>query len=276
MSDLSSIEQLKVEKLLQMGGGYVLDFSNRTFREFVLENTGIDIYDEKYKYYSGSKANRLRAFWEEESNYLVGKLLAKLLEYWRAQKSLRHEDVSEDEKRLADECRRISEKLKQDSAAEHIEAIQPPCDDKDFSLLKRSIRESVLRAEPEAALDRLHTYTVKYIRQLCDRQGVVYDTDTPLHSLFGGYVKCIRRKGLIESEMSERILKSFISILDSFNKVRNMRSLAHDNPTLNFNESLLIYNTVTTCIRFIESIEEDRSERNHEDEAGIEEDDFPF
>jgi len=34
MSDLTSVEKLKLEKIFEMGGGYVLDFSNRTFQEF--------------------------------------------------------------------------------------------------------------------------------------------------------------------------------------------------------------------------------------------------
>ena len=37
MSDLTSIEKIKLEKLLEMYDGYVLDFSNWTFKEFVLE-----------------------------------------------------------------------------------------------------------------------------------------------------------------------------------------------------------------------------------------------
>jgi len=43
MSDLAFIEKTKLEKLFQMGGGYVLDFWNRTFADFVLESTGRDI-----------------------------------------------------------------------------------------------------------------------------------------------------------------------------------------------------------------------------------------
>ena len=86
MANLTSIEKLKLEKFFDMSGGYILNFSNRTFQEFVLDNTQIDIYNEKYSYDSGSKANRLRAFWEKESNFIVGKLLSNLLEYWKAQK----------------------------------------------------------------------------------------------------------------------------------------------------------------------------------------------
>ena len=80
MSDLTFIEKTKLEKLFAMGGGYVLDFSDRTFAEFVVESTGKEIYDAKYEYASGPKANRLRAFWKAEPNYLVGKLIFDLLE----------------------------------------------------------------------------------------------------------------------------------------------------------------------------------------------------
>ena len=37
-----------------------------------------------------------------------------------------------------DECQKISERLKLDGPAEHIDAIQPYSDDKDFSLLANS------------------------------------------------------------------------------------------------------------------------------------------
>ena len=267
MSDLSSIEKLKLERLFQMGSGYVLDFSNRTFREFILENAGIDIYDEKYDYASGSKANRLRAFWRKESNYVVGKLVSDLLEYWRAQEAIRYPEISEAEQELFDECLKISERLKQDGFAEHVDAIQACSDERDFSLLAKTIRESIQRNEPEAALDRLHTFVVKYVRRQCDKHGIAYDRKKPLHSLFGEYVKHLKRNNVIESQMTERILKSSISILESFNRVRNERSFAHDNPILNHNESLLIFNNVASAIRFIESVE---NEQDEEDEVGWE------
>ena len=62
MSDLTAIEKRKLERALGMGSGYILNFSNRTFAEFFLDNFGIDIYDDNYDYGSGSKANRMRGF----------------------------------------------------------------------------------------------------------------------------------------------------------------------------------------------------------------------
>lgn len=114
MADLSSIDKMRFEKLFDMGTGYVIDFSNRTFAEFILENTGIDIFSGKYDYASGSKANRLRAFWQKEENHIVSQLLLKLLEYWLAKKETNSSEVTPAEKTLYDECKKIAQNLAQE------------------------------------------------------------------------------------------------------------------------------------------------------------------
>jgi len=84
MSNLTFVEKRKFEQLLGMDTGYVLDFTNRSFAEFVRDSTGRDIYDARYDYGSGSKANRLRAFWQREENAVVGKLMSDMLDYSEA------------------------------------------------------------------------------------------------------------------------------------------------------------------------------------------------
>jgi hypothetical protein len=81
MSQLSIIERKKLETLLEMGGGYVLDFSNRTFEEFIAESVELEIYNDKYHHGSGSKANRLRGLIKIESDGVVAKLIRDLIEY---------------------------------------------------------------------------------------------------------------------------------------------------------------------------------------------------
>lgn len=249
MSDLTFIEKTKLEKLFQMGGGYVLDFSNRTLAEFVAESTGRDIYDAKYAHASGSKANRLRAFWTQEPNHLAGKLVHDLLEYCRPAAG------DPDRDRLHEECERIARRLQQSAPVEALEAITAEGTERGFEVLARAVRDCIEKNEPEAGLDRLHTFVTKLIRTLAEKRGVAIDRDKPLHSIFGEYVKALRRADLIESEMTERILKSSISTLEAFNKVRNDESLAHDNPTLNYDESLLIFNHVCSAVRFIRALE---------------------
>ena len=101
MSDLTPVEKRKLEKFLGMETGYVLNFSNRSFAEFVRDSTGRDIYDSRYDYGSGSKANRMRAFWQKEDNSVVGKLMKDILDY------------SEDTGAQAEVCRLIVARLLQ-------------------------------------------------------------------------------------------------------------------------------------------------------------------
>lgn len=274
MSDLTSIEKLKLERLFEMGGGYVLGFSNRTFEEFVLENIGVNIYSDKYDYSSGSKANRLRQFWNVEENYIVGRLLEKLLERWRFLNLL---SDSHPTPKLYNECESIVRRLLDGSAIDLLGAIAPFSDQREVSLLENQIRTNLLNNEPVAALDRLHTYVFKFIRKICDQYGIQYDEDTPLHGLYGQYVKHLAKNGVIESEMTQRILKSFIGLLEHFNHVRNRESLAHDNTVVNHKESELIVSAVLLIIKFIRSIEEELSGGSStENDKEIELDDIPF
>lgn len=48
MSDLSHSEERKLEKLLGMSTGYVLDFSNSSFQDFITDAIGKNIYDKAY------------------------------------------------------------------------------------------------------------------------------------------------------------------------------------------------------------------------------------
>ena len=244
MSSLTLIEKRRIEKLFEMSGGYVLNFSNRTFQETVLDSTGINIYDQKYGL--GSKASVLRSFWTKEPDHIVAKLLNDLLDYYK-------EDWPQSVN--YDECCSIAERLLQNAPVHDLDAIAPNADGRDFESLSRSVKESIEKNEPESGLDRLHTFVVKYVRVLCQKHGIAVDRNKPLHSLFGEYVKRLKSAGLIESEMTERILKSSISIMEAFNKVRNEHSFAHDNATLTYDEALLIFNNVASSIRFISTVD---------------------
>ena len=92
--------------------------------------------------------------------------------------------------------------------------------------MAKAVRDAIEKNEPELGLDRLHTFIIKYARTCCTRHGIRVTRDTPLHSIFGEYVKRLRDEGWVESEMGVRILKPSISVLEAFNDVRNNRSLA--------------------------------------------------
>lgn len=251
MADLTIFDRRTLERLFDMGSGYVLNFSDRTFADFFIDHR-VDIDDAKFREGGTSKANRMRIFWRLESNLVVGRVIEALIIYGIHFDCLPTVPDLDD---LIEEGRKIATRLQQGKPVAEAEALTATADEKDFEVVAKHVREAIEKNEPEAALDRLHTLVIKFNRTLCEGRGIVLNKDKPLHSAFGEYVKAIKDKGLLESVMTERILKSSISVLEAFNDVRNNKSLAHDNPILNYEESLLIFNHVAASVRFIKALE---------------------
>lgn len=82
MSSLTSIDKFRLEKALNMAGGYVLGFTDRTFAEFFRNNLGIQIYSPQFDIYGRSKAKHMRAFWDVASDEQVAKCLNVLFTNW--------------------------------------------------------------------------------------------------------------------------------------------------------------------------------------------------
>ena len=109
MADLKPLEKRQIEDLLQMSGGYVLDFTNRSFADLFRDAVGVNIYDSKYAQRGESKANRLRVFWDTEPNVVVGKILSEMLQLWRYMNPTKADDrverIPEDYPTAPRQCR---------------------------------------------------------------------------------------------------------------------------------------------------------------------------
>lgn len=81
---LKSIDIKLLDEIFEMDGGYVLDFSNRTFSEFFNEELGINIDDPSYDASGTSKAKRLRFYLRQASTDNVIKVMLALWEYREA------------------------------------------------------------------------------------------------------------------------------------------------------------------------------------------------
>ena len=117
MATLSTNEKQLLERLFQMGGGYVLNFSDRTIGEFFRDDIGVDMFDPKYNYASGSKANRLRGFWHVADDKLVGQSIDKLIEYIDNQIVLGNLKKEEFSPELVQRARNIGTRLRGANAA---------------------------------------------------------------------------------------------------------------------------------------------------------------
>lgn len=261
MSSLKYVDRIKLERFFDMKSGYVCDFSDRTFGDFVFEQTNIDPYADGYDQEGTSKANRLRCFWKRESNYLVAQLTKEMLEYWKTQKENSVDGLNIQETNLYKVCLEIVERLLRENHIENVEVFSIKHDNTTTQFLAQSIKDSIEKDKPQEAMDRLHTYVIQLFRELSDKHLIPYDKDIPLHSLFGGYIKFIKEKGFLESDMSEKILKSPIALLKAFNDVRNDQSLAHANEILNYDECVLIFNNITNTLKFIEAVEKNLAKK---------------
>jgi len=108
MSNLKTIEKKLFEDLFGMDSGYVIDFTNNTFAALFREAVSKDIYSQKYAFTGDSKAKRLRAFWEVETDSIVGKVLSEMLDVWKYQ-NLNKGTSTKDER--YNECRAIVARL---------------------------------------------------------------------------------------------------------------------------------------------------------------------
>lgn len=90
MANLSFIEKQLLEKVFQMRGGYVLDFSNRTFQTFINDVLGFDVY-KRFEYQS--KANLLRLIFSQETDTYVGKVILELLKYKKSFLSIKDDEI---------------------------------------------------------------------------------------------------------------------------------------------------------------------------------------
>lgn len=84
MANIRSIDIMLLDDIFDMGGGYVLNFSDRTFAQFFAEELNIDIDDPVYARNGGSKAKRLRCFLQTVEEATVVRSLNSLWEYREA------------------------------------------------------------------------------------------------------------------------------------------------------------------------------------------------
>lgn len=107
MSSLTEIETRYLEKLLGMGSGYVLDYSDATYAAF-FGRFRIDIHGSKFQIYGTSKAKKMRAFWEMEPDAVVGRVLSEMLASYEANCEINKKPV---DSALLDKSRAIAARL---------------------------------------------------------------------------------------------------------------------------------------------------------------------
>ncbi len=81
MATIRSLDMRLIDDLFEMGGGYVLDFNDRTFGEFFNNDLRININDPKFSENGTSKAKRLRFLLQTVQEPTAVRALLGLWEY---------------------------------------------------------------------------------------------------------------------------------------------------------------------------------------------------
>lgn len=84
MPNIRATDMMFLDDLFEMGGGYVLNFSNPTFARFFADELNVDIDDPVYAEHGGSKGKRLRCYLQKVDIPAVVKTLKALWEYREA------------------------------------------------------------------------------------------------------------------------------------------------------------------------------------------------
>lgn len=254
MASLSFREKSKLEALLGMESGYVLQFSNSSFARFIGDICNIDIYDGKgYEEYA-SKANKLRQIWNNENDLVVGNLLNALLDEYVDYKQRIDEYHPSDEHDVG-EMRIVASRL----LGNAIKLDIPVQREETLKTLQEDINNALSRNHPTLVLDRLHTFSTKFLRQICAEHGItVVDNkgiNLPLHSLAGMLKKHYEQNPVFDSDFVPLAIQNNIALFDRFNAIRNNQSYAHDNVVLDNMEAEFVVRTMINTISFIDAIE---------------------
>ncbi len=140
---IDNATRTKLEKLLDMSGGYVLDFSNATFAAFIETCLGFDPYDR----YDGSKAVILRKIWISERWTNVARLNRELLEHWHLAKLAGDHELTAFEARTYEELSAVFAENDSNVSADTLSFLKRDLSSLDLGALPTAVTaEQVVRA----------------------------------------------------------------------------------------------------------------------------------
>ena len=265
MVDLKKSQIRAIEEAMAYprGFGYVLDFSDRTMEEFFEDEFRIKIYAEENQVNGSSKRNCLTTFLLRADQQMALRVLRTL---WERREGLLEAHIdskqARDAKTKTKPFQRVIEHLQNEPVPLTTDGVETFTIDRTLEELVADIERTLAANKPEVAIDHLHTYCMKKLTHLLEVRGIQCGQDEPLHSRFGKYRKCLEAEQNLH-EFTTRALKSFISLIESFNNLRNNHSLAHDNEILNPVEARFIFSSISAMLVMLRALESARYGEGH-------------
>jgi hypothetical protein len=260
MSNLTYIQKDNFNKILK-NNGYVLDFSDNTFKRF-FQNYGINIFDPKYSevYSSSSKGKCLNAFIDIEENALVIKVLRSLLEYRK-----RIESIQDDEQELYISCVNALDELENKTLPISISELK--------NLTHLHIQEQIDKCQEKiqsedysGAITNARTlleHLFEYIYKELTNQEFDSDKLTAKYKALSKNLNLDPAHLETSTDELKQILSGFISIVNGFSCFRNDWSDSHArkyNPEKH-HAQLAVNSAFTLCEFLLSSYEYQKNEK---------------
>lgn len=245
MSDLkpADIQELMryIRKKTKKGPGYVWDFNDITFREFVNGATGCNIDDKKYKTNGTSKEKRLREFLTIEENSKVKLLLEEILDYGTRRKFLLTTHIK-NMKKIINDLKKYEK---------NIEINENTIKNKNEErILLKEIKDKISKGQYEFAIDRLHTL-LKYKYEAIFKSIKKDLKGETLDAISGELNNILRINNVFKESTTFSILSATKKIMKDFDDARNNKTYAHANTIMQKNEAEFLCTYMVYYYNFI-------------------------
>jgi hypothetical protein len=236
-----------------------INFNKTNTRDLILDACGIDIFNDPD--YNFSQEQCIRKIWGDKDDYTNGCLLKVMLDFylgisnwdwgWKEQQD--YEYLCELQKSL---CETKSLPL-------------PSTNDNSLIMLQRDIEKSFNDNTPELVLDRLHTYSTHFFREICQKHSIQIKNDKdeylPLDTIVANLKNFYKSKNYFSSEFCVIAIQSSINCFSKFNDIRNKQSFAHANAILGKIEAEYVVQSISNTLNFINKAEEIIDKQNSDD-----------
>ena len=229
MSSLTAKERRTLESYLGMASGYVRRHSDRTFGQLVNEAVGIDIHEATYSRNGTSKANKLRIFWQIESDDHVARVLDELLDYEEVPPQSRTEEDSV----LIAKCRTIANRLQ--GTVKGLSSLKEHAQRLDARHLDEGIRrmEAAVSTDPRLAIGCAKELIETCCKTILAERGETFADSASIPELTKATFKALQlvASGVPEEKRGADIIKKLLNNLATVGiglaELRNLYGTGH-------------------------------------------------
>ena len=233
-----------VNRYIGVSDGYLGDFSYRTHAEFYPEYCELHIDPNKYE---GTTRERFIQIVTTATPDVQARILRGVLQKFPPENGSSRAVV-------ADDIKAMIERL------EGAPRVSSPSLRNASDIVQHAIADALTLIEHRSAtsgVDRIHTALHGYLKSHCEQNSIPYPADASLTQM----LKALRVSHPALNVLAgprqqdiDTVLRSFATVVDALNPLRNKASVAHSNPALlQKDEALVVIHAVNTILHYLES-----------------------